>query len=312
MTTEHNPEASPVEPAPHVPVDLADQAVPVQPDLPGKSVRDIVVPILTGLAGAAVFLICYFIGEVALLVLITAALGFAALEFFSSLSRVGYHPAVFLGLVSVVGLPLGVYWRGIEAYPMLLGIIVFFTFLWYLLIANDKPAVPNIGATLLCVFYIGVLGSVGALLLTYEDGENLVLAAAIATVSYDVGGWVIGKVIGRTQFTLVSPNKTLEGLLGGMILAILVPVVLLQALDLEPWGAAPGTLSDVLLLGIVAALVAPLGDLNESLLKRNLNTKDMGTLLPGHGGILDRIDALLFVMPASYMLGRILQVIEIP
>ncbi len=278
--------------------------------LPKSSAVETIVPIFTGIITAGVFIICYLIDPVALLGLMILGLLVAAQEFFTVMRKVGYQPAILLGLTGVAGLSLGAYFRGVEAYPLILGIIVFVTFLWFLLVANDQPAVPNIGATLLVVVYVGVLGSFAALLLAHKDGDNLLVAAVLAAVSYDVGGWVIGKLVGRTLFTSVSPNKTLEGLMGGMLMAIVVPVVVLQFLELEPWGADPGELKDVLLLGIVAAIVAPLGDLNESLLKRSMNVKDMGTILPGHGGVLDRIDALLFVMPASYILARTLEIIE--
>ncbi len=279
--------------------------------LPARSsAADTIIPIFTGIVTAGVFIICYLIDPLALLGLMTLGLAAAALEFFTTMRRVGYQPAILLGLAGVVGLSLGVYFRGVEAYPIILGIIVFVTFLWFLLVANEQPAVPNIGATLLVVAYVGVLGSFAALLLAHKDGENLLAAAVLAAVSYDVGGWIVGKWVGRTQFTIVSPNKTLEGLMGGMLAAIIVPVTVLQFLELEPWGADPGELKDVLLLGIVAAIIAPLGDLNESLLKRSMSVKDMGSILPGHGGVLDRIDALLFVLPASYMLARMLDIIE--
>ena len=100
----------------------------------------------------------------------------------------------------------------------------------------------------------------------------------------------------------ISPNKTVEGLVGGMLAALLV-VVLLHFAGLEPWDQE---LRDAIWLGLVIAVAAPLGDFAESMLKRNLGIKDFGTLLPGHGGALDRIDALLFVVPSVYYLSRVL------
>jgi phosphatidate cytidylyltransferase len=99
-----------------------------------------------------------------------------------------------------------------------------------------------------------------------------------------------------------SPNKTLEGLVGGWIGAILVAAVVLGWI--APWDEIG--IGEKAMFGVVAALAATLGDLCESLLKRDLGVKDMGTLLPGHGGVLDRFDALLFVLPATYYAARIL------
>ena len=118
----------------------------------------------------------------------------------------------------------------------------------------------------------------------------------------DVGALVVGGWMGsRPLAPKISPNKTWEGLLGGAVFSILVSTVAVGAI--HPWSA-----SNAALLGVVVAVVAPLGDLCESLLKRDLRLKDMGTLLPGHGGVLDRVDALLFVLPATYYLVRALNI----
>ncbi len=114
---------------------------------------------------------------------------------------------------------------------------------------------------------------------------------------------MIGRNAGSRPLSATSPNKTVEGLVGGMVMAIVfvvVPCVLFPGIS--PWD----NFGDALLLGLVAAVTAPLGDLCESLLKRDLDVKDMGGLLPGHGGVLDRFDAILFVLPATYYLARIL------
>ena len=108
----------------------------------------------------------------------------------------------------------------------------------------------------------------------------------------------IGRGAGHTPLSAASPNKTREGLIGGMVGALVVTLIVVAGLGLGPWdswGAA-------LMLGIAAAVAAPLGDLCQSLVKRDLGIKDMGTLIPGHGGVLDRVDALLFVLPAFYFL----------
>jgi phosphatidate cytidylyltransferase len=99
-----------------------------------------------------------------------------------------------------------------------------------------------------------------------------------------------------------SPNKTFEGLAGGWIAAVLAAVVVVGLI--APWDDLG--IGQKALFGLVAAVAATLGDLCESLLKRDLGVKDMGTLLPGHGGVLDRFDALLFVLPATYYAARIL------
>jgi phosphatidate cytidylyltransferase len=96
---------------------------------------------------------------------------------------------------------------------------------------------------------------------------------------------------------LVSPYKTWEGFIGGALAAIVVAVVVVHFI--HPW-----TIGKALVLGVVVAVVAPLGDLSQSMIKRQLGLKDMGRLMPGHGGLLDRVDGLLFVLPATYFVVK--------
>ena len=158
--------------------------------------------------------------------------------------------------------------------------------------------------TMFGVLYIGMMGSFVGLMLKDVNGVGMMLAAVIATVGYDVGGLVIGRIAGRTPLAAVSPNKTMEGLIGGMAVSFAVTVLITG--QITPFGDSPGDLGSAFVLGVVAALVAPLGDLCESMIKRDLGIKDMGSILPGHGGLLDRFDALLFVLPATYYTARLL------
>jgi phosphatidate cytidylyltransferase len=184
-------------------------------------------------------------------------------------------------------------------------LITAFTLLWYLFGVERGSAVAGTASTLLVVGWVALLGSFAGLLLDpvafpHRHGIAFLLGAIIATVANDVGALVVGRWVGSRQLApSVSPNKTWEGLAGGALASILVSTVVVGAI--HPWSA-----SNAALLGVVVAVVAPLGDLSESLLKRDLRLKDMGTLLPGHGGVLDRVDALIFVLPATYYLVRAL------
>jgi phosphatidate cytidylyltransferase len=142
------------------------------------------------------------------------------------------------------------------------------------------------------------------LLLTNKNGVGLVLGMAICAVGYDLFGYFVGSQFGRTRIAPdISPNKTLEGLLAGMSAAIVLGVVVSGVFKLTPWD---GKVSYGLGLGVIVAIMAPLGDLCESLIKRDLGLKDLGSILPGHGGVLDRFDAMLFCLPAVYYLARYL------
>ncbi len=261
----------------------------------------------TGLAVAVVALLAFKLGTVPSLVLSVVVVTFAAGECFGVLRRVGYHPATLLGLVGTISLMVGAYTKGIAAIPLVLTLIVAFTLIWYLFGIERGSPVAGTAATLLTVGWVSLLGSYAGLLLSpsaFPDrhGIAFLLGAIIATVANDVGALVIGGWMGRTPLApTISPNKTWEGLFGGAVFSILVSTVVVGAI--HPWSASSGAL-----LGVVVAVVAPIGDLCESLLKRDLRLKDMGTLLPGHGGVLDRVDALLFVLPATYYLVRALNI----
>jgi len=261
----------------------------------------------TGVAVAVVALLAFKLGTVTSLVLSLLVVTFAAGEAFAVLRRAGWRPATLLGLVGTISLMVGAYNKGVAALPLVLVLITVFTLLWFLFGVERGSAVAGTAATLLVVGWVALLGSFAGLLLApslFPDrhGIAFLLGAIIATVANDVGALVVGRWIGSRQLAPnVSPNKTWEGLAGGALASILVSTVVVGAI--HPWSPA-----NAALLGVVVAVVAPLGDLCESLLKRDLKLKDFGTLLPGHGGVLDRVDALIFVLPATYYLVRALNI----
>jgi phosphatidate cytidylyltransferase len=257
--------------------------------------RDVGVAVGTGVAVAVVFLVCAAIGPGMLVLLAGAVITVGAAELYAALQAKGHHPATLLGLTASAALVAGAYWRGERAFPLVLAMFMVFCLLWYLTgVVRARPAL-NIGLSLLGFVYVGFLGSFAALLLKFPDGVGLLVGTVLVVVFYDIGAFFVGRQIGRTPLSSVSPNKTVEGLLGATSVAIAVAVVVVQAI--HPW-----SVKHALLLALVVSVMAPLGDLCESMIKRDLDLKDMGSVLPGHGGVLDRIDAMLFVMPAVYYL----------
>ena len=279
-----------------------------QPGSPGGNgnlMRAVVVGLLLG----GIVLGAIALGEGVTLAVLVIALLIAAAEWFTTLRHAGYQPPTLVGFAAVVALPIAAYWRGADGLVMVLVFALFGAGMWYLGgIGRDRP-LANLGVTLLGITYIGVTGAFGGLLLDRPDGAELVLSAVVLTVAHDVGAFAVGRAAGRTPLSKSSPNKTVEGLIGGTILTIAVALVFISILEIGPFGEEPGSRSDGVILGIVVAVVAPLSDLMESALKRDLRVKDMGSLLPGHGGMLDRIDALLFVLPATYFTALMLGVI---
>jgi phosphatidate cytidylyltransferase len=235
--------------------------------------------------------------------MIAAVLVVCAMELFTAFRQRGYQPATLLALVGTAAIAGSAYWRGEQAFPLVMALMVVFTLLWYLWgVVRTLPA-TNIGITILGFAYVGFLGAFAPLLLKFPDGIGMFLGAIIATVAYDVVGFFVGHQWGRTPLAPeISPNKTVEGLIGGWVGAVVASVAIVA--HIHPWDFGSS-----LALGIVTAVAAPLGDLCESMIKRDLGVKDMGSILPGHGGLLDRIDALLFVVPATFYLVRVLDLV---
>jgi CDP-diglyceride synthetase len=264
--------------------------------------RDMRTAVGVGVGFAALALaLFFFAGPLGAMVLVVPVLSYAAYEFFVAVHQAGFQPLLPVGVAATAGSVIAAYNYGEAALPMVLVLTAAVCFLWYLVNAGGDRPVANIGVTLLGVVWIGMFGSFAGLLLSVPThGVAFLLAAVIPTVAYDVGGLFVGRSAGSRALSPASPNKTIEGLAGGMFLAVVAGVVF-ALVEVTPFGG----MGEGLKLGLVAALAAPIGDLSESLIKRDLDIKDMGSILPGHGGLLDRFDALLFVLPAIWYLSRI-------
>lgn len=272
---------------------------------PGAQERNIGLAAAAGVGLGVLAILLLRLGPGFMMVLVTAVIGIGAAEFFQSARQANYHPATLVGLAACAGLPAAAYWRGEAAIPLILFLGVVFTLLWYLFGVDTENPAGGGAVTLLGIGYVGVLGSFAALILRQGGsiGTNMLLAAIIPTVAADVFAYVVGRNAGRSPLSAVSPNKTVEGLLGGIAGAVVGSVLFNDILlSLDPFDGV----KRAALLGLVVAIVAPLGDLCESLLKRSFGVKDMGQTIPGHGGVLDRFDALLFVLPATYYLYLVL------
>jgi CDP-diglyceride synthetase len=270
----------------------------------GTGGRDMRVAIGSGVALGVVALICFKLGNLPSLIVVLVVVILMAAEAFAAFRRAQYHPATLLGLVATVSLMVETYNKGVAALPLILIMLVAATFVWYL--ANVEPGADPVGGVTSTIFifvWVGALGSFGALLLSpslFPDRQGIafLLAAIILTVACDVASLLVGSAWGRHPMApLVSPNKTWEGFIGGAVASILVAVVVIHFI--HPW-----TIGKALVLGVVVAIVAPLGDLSQSMIKRHLGVKDLGRIMPGHGGLLDRFDGLLFVLPATYFVVK--------
>jgi len=135
-------------------------------------------------------------------------------------------------------------------------------------------------------------------------GTDTLFLLALGVVANDVGALFVGSAAGRTPLRAwISPNKTVEGFIGGALMTIIALVVV----GIGKWSDTWVSQTHLFLLAIVIAIMAPAGDLVESMFKRNLDTKDFGSIVKGHGGVLDRFDGFLFTLPAVYYLTLVLE-----
>jgi len=157
----------------------------------------------------------------------------------------------------------------------------------------------DVTAGMFALIYLPTMASFVALMLAQPDGAHRALLFVILAVASDTGGYFFGILFGRHLMApAISPKKTWEGLAGSAILCLAAGALgMTYLLPGSPWSG--------LVLGAAAVTFATLGDLVESIIKRELDTKDMGSILPGHGGALDRIDSMLIVAPAAWLLMTI-------
>ena len=174
-----------------------------------------------------------------------------------------------------------------------------FGMLTAMVFSKGSYSFEDIGFPFLSAFYVGI--GFQSLLLARESGLAVVFLALFIVWSTDIGAYFVGKSIGKRKLIPdVSPNKTVEGSIGGILSAVVVAILMFifYKNDLPQIGFVK-----LVLFTIVFSIVGQIGDLVESSIKRHYGVKDSGKLLPGHGGVLDRFDNLIFVFPIMHVLG---------
>jgi phosphatidate cytidylyltransferase len=264
--------------------------------------RDLPTALATAGAVVVVALVCFKLGTKATAVLAAVIVGVAAIEFSNALRTKGLRLATPLVLLANVTMPLAAKHYGVGSYPVYFALVAVFSMLWFLLEVTPGRPLMGVAMSMLVFAYIGGLGSFSGLLLSFHNGVGLVLGVVICVVAYDVFGFFVGSQFGRNAIApRISPNKSVQGTIAGMLGSIVLGWVIVGAIG--PWNHNSG-----LALGFLCAIGAFLGDLSESMIKRDLALKDFGAILPGHGGVLDRFDSLLFCLPIAYYLALHLKI----
>ena len=273
--------------------------------------RDVPAAFLTGVILAGIALGSLLIGKGPFAVVAAAVVLFAQGELFGVMAKHHHQPATAVGLVTGALIMAGAYYQGEAGALAMFSLGVVATFLWFMAVpsVHRKDTLANVGLTILNVAYVPLLASylIVTLELTGSDADALVVAVIGLAFIYDTAAFLVGSVWGGSFFTRplapdISPKKSIEGLIGAALVTVIVSMALVPSFV----GPFEDKRIESLLLAIVVAAAATVGDLAESLIKRDLGIKDMGSILPGHGGVLDRIDSLLFVAPAAFLFFRVI------
>jgi phosphatidate cytidylyltransferase len=269
------------------------------PRATGRAGRDMAAAIGVGVGLGVVILAALLIWRPAFLLVLTVAVLVSIVELSGALEKGGHRPPrtpVLVGALAMVALA---WTRGPSGLVVAFLLTVFAVLLWRL---GDGPVgyLRDASAAVLVAFYVPLLAGFAALLLVPDDGAARVIAFIATVVCSDVGGFAAGVLFGKHPMApSVSPKKSWEGFGGSVAACVLIGTLLVTLTFHGPWWGG-------VLYGLAIAVTATLGDLGESLIKRDLGIKDMGSLLPGHGGLMDRMDSLL---PSAVVAWLILTVV---
>ncbi|MCX4765296.1 phosphatidate cytidylyltransferase [Streptomyces sp. NBC_01275] len=291
------PSAQPLAAVPQNPEPMPDVPQPAPAPQKKSAGRDLGAAIGVGVGLGVVIVASLFVVKAVFIGVIAVAVVVGLWELTSRLQeRKGIKaPLVPLALGGAAMVVAG-YVRGPEGAWVAMALTALAVLVWRM---TEPPEgyLKDVTAGVFAAFYVPFLATFVALMLTAEDGAFRVMTFLVLTVVSDTGAYAVGWRFGKTKLApRISPGKTREGLLGAVSFAMVAGALLMQFLIDD------GTWWQGLLLGLAVAASATLGDLGESMIKRDLGIKDMGTLLPGHGGIMDRLDSLLPTAPVVWLL----------
>lgn len=266
--------------------------------------------LLTAAVGVPAVIVCSLVGGIAFLLAVNFVIGVGLFEFYRMLESKGIRPYKTVGVAAGLVVAWYVYFQGGFYSSLFITLVLIVIMVLELFRRDGEFAVFHISSTLFGVFYVGWLGSHIILLRLLGEGVPgddvggfFVLLAFALAWGADTGAYFTGHAFGRRKLLpRVSPNKSVEGAVGGVVFGVVVAFVAKMTF------AGFLTYGDVAVLGFVSPVMAALGDLVESLMKRDVRIKDTSHALPGHGGMLDRFDSVLFVAPFVYYYLRFLVV----
>jgi phosphatidate cytidylyltransferase len=261
----------------------------------GRSLRAAVITSLTLLAVA---IVCALIGEIAFFFLIVVLCTAALYELFTGLKQAGRRPFVPFALLAAVAMMTVAFFESFRLLGAVVAVTVFGSFLAALRPTRGATPMTDTAWTVLSVLWIGGGASGAIAIMVLDDGIFLMIGFALSVAADDIAAYFVGTRFGTHKMApSISPAKSWEGFAGGIGGALFGTFLFFVFIHgLEPVHG--------LGLGLLIGLLAPVGDLIESMAKREVGIKDSGTLLPGHGGVLDRVDAIVFCAPFVFLYLR--------
>ena len=256
--------------------------------------RDLPAAIAVGVSLVALVFASLFIVKDAFVFIVAIALTVGLWE----LSRAVREAGINIPLLPVAAggniMLIGGYYGGLETASVAMALTVIGLLVWRLSDGVDG-FVRDSTAGVFSLSYLYLMGVFVILMLVEDDGHWRVVAFILATIASDIGGYIAGVLFGKHPMApSISPKKSWEGAAGSLIASIGASTAFVLYILEGPWWAGVA-------LGVVGVVFATLGDLSESLIKRDLGLKDMGNILPGHGGIMDRLDSLIAVAPIAWL-----------
>ena len=289
------PDTSGTTDAPDAPEATEVTEVTEAPAAPPKAGRDLRAAVGVGLLLGGLVIGTLVAGPGAFLVVVVVAVSYGAWELRRAIATRGMVVPLVPLLLGSVGMLVSAYLRGAEALLVTFGLTIVGLLVWR--VADGLAgAARDLSASALVAFYPIFLGGFAAMMLSEPDGRQRIIVFILVTVFSDIGGYAVGVMYGKHPMApSLSPKKSWEGFAGSVGACAVVGAISLPLLLGGVWWAG-------VILGAVAASAGTVGDLIESSIKRDLGIKDMGALLPGHGGLMDRLDSLVVVAPIAWAL----------
>lgn len=250
--------------------------------------------VLTAIIGIPVLIGLNYFGGLPLFIAVIFVVLIGMDEMFRTIDRLGIDLIKWIGFLGSLLFVCSAYFLDNNSLTKALFLLLLITVIYYV-ISFPKVSFSGLSATLFSSVYVGYCFSFIFLLRNMENGFFFLLLAFLLSWATDVGGYVSGRMWGKHKLAeMLSPNKTREGAVGALVLSVLTAVVAFM------FSSVPASIFKVAILGLLAGFIGQIGDLTASAMKRQAGIKDFGSILPGHGGVLDRFDSFLLIAPLVY------------